>query len=470
MECKGRDWFLQNKVKVICGGTSAWEIEMFRCDHETKLQFEQMNWKGASIHYQDCDVNLKCKSVVLLSQSLIMEERSVLTNEDALHIIADGDVHLAGTCRNHTQLSIHSRCGCLTVEESGVFHNCATASEEAQYAFLKDPFESLHLDDQNHILQFLPNKHFVRLGSFKNMQICGQLTGGNDLNIFDCSQEMHIVQSAQFTCGYVVFRSVQRILFNGNILNERSKCFFRANALLHMQRDGRIECQKADFKSNRIIIDGSSIQSEAISMEGTLAGDQVRIRKHEKWNNPLIEVNTLIVEGTLDTGQDDAIFNVNELVVAMTGRIVGPNIIFQRYTKEEEKKAKAVIRNNGYIGSGGKITTNDLNWIIQENGYVRCKEMQGVCKKFQNVGVIEVSQGVNIQAENILFNEASHLKMNGECEFEAPIIELFSPHLCKLDNKQKLSVKFCAKEYILHSQWHFKPQKNDFNCKFRYMH
>ncbi|ETO16440.1 hypothetical protein RFI_20898, partial [Reticulomyxa filosa] len=412
MECKGRDWILQNKVKVKCGGISTWEIELFRCDNKTELQFEVLKWKGACIHYQHCNVHIKCKSMVLLSQSFIMEENSELINEDILHIIADGNVNLAGICQNGAQLSIHSRCGSLTLEENGEIRNNAPAAEEMQYAHLKDPFQSLHLDDQNHILQFLPNKNFVRLGSSKEMKIYGKLTGENSMTIFDCSQNMHIEQTALFTSGYVVFRSVYCIYFGGTILSNRGKCYFQANICLNMKREGRIECHKVDFKGCQVSINGASIQSEAISMEGMLTGDRVRIRKHEKWKTPLVEVNTLIIEGELDTGQNDAIIKANELIVTTSGRIIGPKIIFRNNQKEGE--TGGVIRSNGYIYSDGEIISEGLDWIIQENGYVKCTKMQNMCQKFHNFGVIGASEGIQVKAEHILFNESSHLQMNGE--------------------------------------------------------
>ena len=70
-------------------------------------------------------------------------------------------------------------------------------------------------------------------------------------------------------------------------------------------------------------MDCKSILADNMSIAGTLKGNNILIRKHEVWNLSIIKCNRLEIYGKLDTKNEDALLNVNELI----------NYIFNRFNK-----------------------------------------------------------------------------------------------------------------------------------------
>ena len=83
--------------------------------------------------------------------------------------------------------------------------------------------------------------YYVRLCSSEDIEIHGKFFGNTSLLLIDAVDSIRMYPNAQiYACG-AFMRSCKDIFFNGIINNEKGECYFKANKLLHLQSQGKIQ-------------------------------------------------------------------------------------------------------------------------------------------------------------------------------------------------------------------------------------
>eukprot|EP01084_Bolivina_argentea_P009672 18041_1 len=348
----------------------------------------------------------------------------------------------------------------LIIEQRGKVYSWNKYPKEKHITFLKDKFDEKQLNIKNDLKQLTDtNNYYTRIASNGLIQIKGVLSGQNSLFIVDCNKEIKYILGSKIYVGGIYSRCVGNILSEGIIHNQEGNCYLRANKKLHLQSRGYCKVLNAEFHAPTLIIDSEGLFADNMSMEGTLKGDKVIIRKHETWDLAIIKCNKLEIYGTLDTKDEDLMLHVNELKVHSKGSIKAKNIILKPYNLAKNK----IITVYGNVICTKQIQSQGINiWNIRESGIIECGNMNTATIQWLQYGKVIVNNSMQIVCNNkFVLGFMSYLVLNNKnCggNIEAPAIEIFGQIITS--NKTN-KVELNSSDYVLRCNWEQKLFRYD---------